>query len=65
VKACDCGQIFVDLAADRGIAVKASSEPLSNPYGFEDLDMLCPHGVRWYAIPTAEQIAAWRRDGVR
>ncbi len=58
----DCGETLVEVMASRGAAIKASISPLSNPYGFEDLNMCCPHGVHWYAIPTGEQVALWRRE---
>jgi len=33
------------------------------PTLYEDLHMVCPHGVLWHMQPTSEQIAEWVRDG--
>ena len=61
---CECGQLVYDLMVRDGTAVKVADHPLSNPYEFEAIDLVCPHGFPWYAIPTGEQVAIWRRDGV-
>ena len=59
-----CAQYVKDGLAKLGADVTVSELPpiVGTPY--EDLGLTCPHGVRFYAEPTSEQIAQWAADGV-
>lgn len=49
-------------AHDQEVTVSTLMPLVDVPY--EDLGMICPHGVRFYAEPTTDQILKWARDGV-
>jgi len=61
--ACDCDAALVTTA--RTIGVEITATPVRpDPTGYDANPMTCPHGTTWYQQPTAEQVEAWRRDGV-
>jgi hypothetical protein len=61
----ECVGVIKDGMARLGCDATVSTLPpiVASPY--EDLRLICPHGVRFYAEPTTEQIAQWAKDGVR
>lgn len=65
VRRCGCAEELRRLYAGRGVeATVTHVRPIfASPY--EQLGMLCPHGVHWYTEPTREQILRWQRDGVK
>lgn len=63
-KLCGCDKEVRDRLAEMGVEAHVTSEPPVIPSPYEDLGMRCPHGVRWYAEPTSEQIAKWADEGV-
>lgn len=60
----ECGAFLREAIAGLGVEANFSTLPPLFDTGYTALDMRCPHGVLWYAEPTAEQRAAWIRDGV-
>lgn len=52
-----CASVIKDGMTRLGCDVTVSTLPpiVTSPY--EDLGLICPHGVRFYAEPTSEQIA--------
>lgn len=59
----ECRRILVDGFAERGADVHVTHLPPLFPTGYEPLNLSCPHGVHWYAEPTAEQRVRWAQDG--
>ena len=60
-----CARLLFDWMAALGAEVTVSTAPplVLGPYTTDPF--ICPHGVTYWMEPTGEQIAAWRRDGVR
>ncbi len=59
-----CGAYVKAALKALGADVTVSTLPplVESPY--ENLGLVCPHGIQFYAEPTGEQIAEWVRDGV-
>jgi hypothetical protein len=59
-----CAEVLRAVFRDQGVEAHVTSTPplIQSPY--KELAMRCPHGVKWYAEPTSEQIAAWAKAGV-
>jgi hypothetical protein len=58
-----CAQVLIDMAAEAGTEITVSVfPPVDGPYPAESFT--CPHGITYWIQPTAEQIAAWVRNGV-
>ena len=53
----ECAAVVRDGLAELGVEANVSWLPPEADRGYEDLGMRCPHGVRYYAEPTNEQIA--------
>lgn len=60
-----CRLVLVGQMAKRGVEVTVSTAPHLVPTSYEQGAFVCPHGTRFYMEPTNEQVAEWRRDGVR
>lgn len=60
----ECGALLRRKLAALGLDAHVTHVPPILPPVYEDLDMTCPHGVRWHTAPTSEQIAKFVRDGV-
>lgn len=60
----ECAEVVRHGLAEMGIDANVSWLPPVTDRGYEDLGMRCPHGVRYYAEPTNEQIAKFVADGV-
>jgi hypothetical protein len=54
-------QSLADLTPTR-MDVGLCPDVVVEPPGFPPFIATCPHGVRWLAEPTSEQIAQWRAD---
>lgn len=62
----ECAEFLRVEAAVLGVEVHVStSAPLAPDSPYPALLTTCPHGVKWYAAPTSEQIAAWAAEGIR
>lgn len=64
---CNCAAVL--KAKFREMDTEANVSPwtpdLAPIAPFEELGLICPHGVRWHAEPTTEQKLQWAKDGVR
>jgi hypothetical protein len=61
----DCGAYVKAYFDANDVEVTVSTLPPIVPNEYEDLGLSCPHGVRFYAEPTGDQIATWIRNGVQ
>lgn len=62
---CGCGGVIKARYADDGIETFVTEwRPDLFPTGYDDVGLICPHGVRWHAEPTAEQKLKWAAEGV-
>lgn len=58
-----CRSILKDRMTELGVDVTVTTAwPGVSPY--DQPPMTCPHGIQYWLEPTAEQVAAWERDGI-
>lgn len=60
-----CADTLRSEMAKLGAEITVSTVPplVAGPY--TDDPYVCPHGTKYWAEPTGEQIAQWVRDGVQ
>lgn len=59
----ECGQFIRDFYAEHDIEVFATTARPVVWTPYDTLNMVCPHGVTWFAQPTSEQIVKWQEAG--
>lgn len=57
-----CRRVLLDIFAAKGADVHVTWLPPLFPTGYEPLNLDCPHGVLWFAEPTAEQRLTWAKE---
>lgn len=55
----ECRRVLLEIFAAKGGDAHVTWAPPLFATGYEPLNMRCPHGVLWFAEPTAEQRLAW------
>lgn len=62
----ECGRFLREQARALGLDINVSLHKRPIDWlGYASLDMRCPHGRRWYAEPTREQIVEWAANDGR
>lgn len=59
----ECRQFILTYFRTKGVDAHVTHLPPIVPPRYEPLDMICPHGVLWFAEPTTDQIMQWALDG--
>lgn len=59
----ECGEAMRQVYRDHDVEAHVTHVAPLVPTLYEQPGLVCPHGVKWYAQPTSEQIARWAREG--